>query len=483
MTHYVTLGISKDATAALIKKAYHQLALQYHPDKTKEPGAEERFRAIGEAYEVLSDQHRRRDYDYALEHPDQSGPSRASSFEVLPSNEANPATLLAIYAEKRFEYIFEIACKNAVVFARYCSGIIGILSHRELFFLVQTGPEINVVLPRGTAWVNLGLCNPGLDVFEYSVKCGHTMLAESYDHLTQRILKQVKNRATVLTDIEVTSIFMRTMIFDEMEIETILRNMQLNYLQVEQLQEDLFNLLCEKKLVVGLYRISQTMVDDLRTHMDCQYKKLSEVLFQLKLETKYQSSSKKVIDLSIGYLEERVPKDQSYFTIPFVRAEFDTFSSDEQESFIFTIVQAPFHQKLLDLIYELSISHANVIVDAIFQKIVADICNTGLDPKKSYMNPSEQQLAVAKQKLQTRQWPENIVEKMQFIFELADDQPGRYYHPRFFTFLFTEHAIIRSCKLWSGELRRIFDNHPFTQVIYDSINPLISELDASPNHH
>lgn len=61
--YYKILGISKTATPEEIKKAYRQLALKYHPDKNKAPEAEERFKEVAEAYEVLSDKKQRDVYD------------------------------------------------------------------------------------------------------------------------------------------------------------------------------------------------------------------------------------------------------------------------------------------------------------------------------------------------------------------------------------------------------------------------------------
>ena len=53
-----------------IKKAYRKLSMVWHPDKCREDGCEEKFVEIANAYEVLSDESKRSDYDYALEHPD-----------------------------------------------------------------------------------------------------------------------------------------------------------------------------------------------------------------------------------------------------------------------------------------------------------------------------------------------------------------------------------------------------------------------------
>lgn len=57
------LGVPRDADAKTIKDAFRKLALQYHPDRNKEPGAEERFKEIAAAYAVLSDPKKRAEYD------------------------------------------------------------------------------------------------------------------------------------------------------------------------------------------------------------------------------------------------------------------------------------------------------------------------------------------------------------------------------------------------------------------------------------
>lgn len=62
--YYKELGVDKNATKSEIKKAYRKLALKYHPDKTKnDKDAEEKFKRISEAYAVLSDEEKRKQYD------------------------------------------------------------------------------------------------------------------------------------------------------------------------------------------------------------------------------------------------------------------------------------------------------------------------------------------------------------------------------------------------------------------------------------
>ncbi len=61
--YYEVLGVAKDATDADIKRAYRKLAAQYHPDVNHEPDAEQRFKEINEANEVLSDPEKRARYD------------------------------------------------------------------------------------------------------------------------------------------------------------------------------------------------------------------------------------------------------------------------------------------------------------------------------------------------------------------------------------------------------------------------------------
>src|SRR4051812_6916777 len=61
--YYAALGLARGASAEEIQRAYRKLARTYHPDVNKDPGAEDRFKEVSEAYDVLSDPETRRRYD------------------------------------------------------------------------------------------------------------------------------------------------------------------------------------------------------------------------------------------------------------------------------------------------------------------------------------------------------------------------------------------------------------------------------------
>ncbi|KAK6321287.1 dnaJ homolog subfamily B member 9 [Coregonus clupeaformis] len=61
--YYEVLGVPQSATDRQVKKAFHKLAMTYHPDRNKSPNAEKIFREIAEAYEVLSNEEKLRRYD------------------------------------------------------------------------------------------------------------------------------------------------------------------------------------------------------------------------------------------------------------------------------------------------------------------------------------------------------------------------------------------------------------------------------------
>ena len=77
--YYKVMGVARDATEAQIKQAYRKLARKYHPDVSKEPDAEARFKEVGEAYEVLKTPEKRAAYDRLG-----SGPRPGEDFRPPP---------------------------------------------------------------------------------------------------------------------------------------------------------------------------------------------------------------------------------------------------------------------------------------------------------------------------------------------------------------------------------------------------------------
>jgi molecular chaperone DnaJ len=78
--YYEVLGVPRNVSKDEIKNAYRKLALQYHPDRNKSAGSEEKFKEISEAYAVLSDDEKRKRYDTY---------GHVGSEEVFRGSEAN----------------------------------------------------------------------------------------------------------------------------------------------------------------------------------------------------------------------------------------------------------------------------------------------------------------------------------------------------------------------------------------------------------
>ncbi|XP_071768008.1 dnaJ homolog subfamily B member 14 [Centroberyx gerrardi] len=88
--YYEVLGISKEANEDELKKAYRKLALKFHPDKNHAPGATEAFKKIGNAYAVLSNPDKRRQYDLTGgEEPSSPGHAHGGGFDFHRGFEAD----------------------------------------------------------------------------------------------------------------------------------------------------------------------------------------------------------------------------------------------------------------------------------------------------------------------------------------------------------------------------------------------------------
>lgn len=82
--YYKALGIQSGANEDEIKKAYRKMALKYHPDKNKDPHAEDKFKEIAEAYDVLSDPKKRAVYDQYGEEGKRDSGCRTKGFSLDP---------------------------------------------------------------------------------------------------------------------------------------------------------------------------------------------------------------------------------------------------------------------------------------------------------------------------------------------------------------------------------------------------------------
>lgn len=106
LDYYEIMGVEKDASSDDIKKSYRRLARKYHPDVTKDADGEEKFKQLGEAYEVLKDPDKRAEYDSLVA----QGAFRGDQFRPPPGWESNAGFADGGYTEvdpSQFSDIFE----------------------------------------------------------------------------------------------------------------------------------------------------------------------------------------------------------------------------------------------------------------------------------------------------------------------------------------------------------------------------------------
>lgn len=92
--HYDVLGVTRQVTEDELKKAYRKLALKFHPDKNKADKADEAFKAIGEAYNVLSNAQQRADYDAEMQG---GGPRRRAAGGARPGQDVSPEDIFNMF--------------------------------------------------------------------------------------------------------------------------------------------------------------------------------------------------------------------------------------------------------------------------------------------------------------------------------------------------------------------------------------------------
>ena len=105
--YYETLGIKRDASESDIKRAYRKLARKYHPDVSAAADAEQRFKEVGEAYNVLNDPEKRSAYDQLGEHWEQGQdfrppPEWATGFEFHGDGSAAQSAAFSDFFESLF---------------------------------------------------------------------------------------------------------------------------------------------------------------------------------------------------------------------------------------------------------------------------------------------------------------------------------------------------------------------------------------------
>lgn len=122
--HYRILELRRNASAEEIQHAYRNLALRYHPDRNSAPDASSRMTAINEAWEILGDPNRRRDYDAQLStralHPEFSASILLAARDVLLRSgwrvaEDNVRTLVLEKARQQVRVIFMDRVDNALL--------------------------------------------------------------------------------------------------------------------------------------------------------------------------------------------------------------------------------------------------------------------------------------------------------------------------------------------------------------------------------
>lgn len=103
--YYAILGVSEDANFQEIKKSYRKLAKKYHPDRNKSANAEETIKKINEAFEILSDRRKRKQYDL----------ESSNIFDLEESNNGEKEENLSDQKQKNSQKLSKSEFKNSLV--------------------------------------------------------------------------------------------------------------------------------------------------------------------------------------------------------------------------------------------------------------------------------------------------------------------------------------------------------------------------------
>ena len=158
MNHYQVLGIDKNASLDEIKSAYRKLALQFHPDKNpNNVEAEEKFKKISSAYDILKDPVKKSQYDISLTNPHTASPAGHSYYQHRYSN-IPPEVLKDIFPDGVFEHFFGGGRTNTAPQKNKDVHISINVSIKESFFgcekiaTVKEGNQtktLSIIIPKG----------------------------------------------------------------------------------------------------------------------------------------------------------------------------------------------------------------------------------------------------------------------------------------------------------------------------------------------
>jgi len=153
--YYKTLGVSKDASKETIKKEYRKLALKYHPDQNKgDKKFEEKFKEVGEAYAILSDEDKRKKYDThgsdGFSQSDFSGFNVNDIFNSMFNSQFHQSfngrsRTTTIHFGNNANIGLVGRNVNAKTYVKYTDAVLG----RKLNVKMSDGEELKITLPKG----------------------------------------------------------------------------------------------------------------------------------------------------------------------------------------------------------------------------------------------------------------------------------------------------------------------------------------------